>query len=207
MKADENLRWWVVSLFAAGLVLLVSFYLDARVQTWMTNHQTTETKGLMRHVSRIGDWPAHIVAGLGAAMIAYWRGSKKWMRIFVAMIVAFALAGTVSRGIKISTGRSRPDVQAEAGWNGLRFSSRYNAFPSGHTATSAAFFGTLAITSCRIGLPLLVIPLLIAFSRMYVGAHHLSDVVAGAVIGLAIAYLVSRWIPPNCGNSETKNQT
>lgn len=149
----------------------------------------------MQTVSRFGDWPTHITLGLILLALAYWRGKKKWMRVFAAMLLACALAGVATRAIKISTGRARPNVQTEAGWNGPRFSPRYNSFPSGHTAASTAFFATLAFASWRVGLPLLAVPLLIAFSRMYVAAHHLSDVVAGALIAAVAAYVVVNWKP------------
>ena len=155
----------------------------------------------MRMVSQYGDWSEHIALGLVLCGIAYWRGSKRWMRIFAAMILACALAGVSARVVKIATGRARPNVQTEAGWNGPRLSARYNAFPSGHTAASTAFFATLAFVSWRIGIGLLAIPMLIAFSRMYLAAHHLSDVVAAALIGVVAAFCVVRWKPLSIGDS------
>ena len=147
----------------------------------------------MESLSRYGDWPSHIALGLILMGIAFLRGHKKWVRIFAALIVACALAGIVTRVVKISTGRARPNVQTEIAWKGgPEFNPRYNAFPSGHTASSTAFFATLAFACGRIGLGLLTIPSLIAFSRMYVGAHHLSDVVAAALIGAFTAYFVAR---------------
>ncbi|MEY2556681.1 MAG: hypothetical protein QOE34_106 [Verrucomicrobiota bacterium] len=119
------------------------------------------------------------------------------------MILACALAGAVARVIKISTGRARPSVQTEAEWNGPRLSPRYNAFPSGHTAASTAFFATLAFASWRIGLGFLVVPLLIAFSRMYVAAHYLSDVICASLIGLLAAYFIARWLRIQNSPSET----
>ena len=157
----------------------------------------------MRGVSQFGDWPGHIVIGLLLLALAYWQGSKKWMRIAAAMLVACALAGVAARVIKISTGRARPSVQTEAKWDGPRFSSRYNAFPSGHTASSTAFFATLAIAGWRIGVGFLAIPLLIAFSRMYVGAHYLSDVVCAAILGMLAAYFVGRWMLPAIRNPQS----
>jgi membrane-associated phospholipid phosphatase len=195
MRTIVGLRWWYLFSLAAGLALLASFYFDASAQAWIAQHQNADTKNFMGSVSRLGDWPAHMMLGLGFLILAYWRRSQRWMRILAAMILAFALAGAAARVIKISTGRARPDIQTEAGWNGPRLSSRYNAFPSGHTATSTAFFATLALASWRIGLAFLVVPLLIGFSRMYVGAHHLSDVVGAALIGIVIAYAIVRWIP------------
>ena len=197
-------RWWHLVFFGAALFLLASFYFDAGVQTWIAQHQSAGMRNFMRAVSRFGDWPEHITLGLAILVLAYWRRSKKWTRIFAAMILACALAGATARVIKISTGRARPSVQTEAEWNGPRFSPRYNAFPSGHTAASTAFFATLALASWRIGLGFLVIPLLIAFSRMYVAAHYLSDVACAALIGLVVAYFIARWIPPQIENLKSE---
>jgi membrane-associated phospholipid phosphatase len=185
-------RWWFLLFAGAVLLLTASFYLDAAAYAWMLQHQNPGVRNLMQTVSRFGDWPEHIALGLLLLGISYWRESKKWTRIFAAMILACALAGVATRVVKISTGRARPNVQAEAQWNGPKFSPRYNAFPSGHTAASTAFFATLAFAAWRIGLGLLAIPLLIAFSRMYVAAHHLSDVMAAALIGALAAYFIAR---------------
>jgi membrane-associated phospholipid phosphatase len=204
MRRIVAFRWWCLFFFAAGLALLASFCLDADAQAWIARHQSAGMRNFMGGVSRFGDWPEHVALGLTLLALAYWRRSKKWMRIFAAMILACALAGAAARVIKISTGRARPSVQTEAEWNGLRFSPRYNAFPSGHTAASTAFFATLALASWRIGLGFLAIPLLIALSRMYVAAHYLSDVVCAALIGLVVAYFVAHWIPPTIRNPQSK---
>ena len=175
------------------MLLLAAFFLDANTQAWMEQHQDRGVRWFMETVSRYGDWPSHIALGLVLMSIAFWRGNKKWMRIFAALIVACALAGIATRVVKISTGRARPNVQTEMEWKGgPQFNPRYNAFPSGHTASSTAFFATLAFISWRIGAGLLAIPALIAFSRMYVGAHHLSDVVAAALLGALTAWFVAR---------------
>jgi membrane-associated phospholipid phosphatase len=190
------LRAWYIVAIGAGMLLLASFYLDAGAQAWMLEHQNAGLRNFMEAVSRFGDWPGHVALGLVLAGIAFWRGRKKWVRIFAVMILACALAGVATRVVKITTGRARPNVQSETAWSGPRFDPRHNAFPSGHTASSTAFFATLAFASTRIGLGLLAIPLLIAFSRMYVGAHHLSDVVAAALIGFLTAYLVAHRMFP-----------
>jgi membrane-associated phospholipid phosphatase len=203
MRTIARFRWWCLFLLAAGLALLASFYFDASAHAWIAQHQGAGLRNFLRGVSRFGDWPEHISLGLVLLAFAYWRRSKKWMRIAAAMILACALAGAAARVIKISTGRARPSVQTEAGWNGPRFSPRYNAFPSGHTAASTAFFATLALASWRIGLAFLAIPVLIAFSRMYVAAHYLSDVVCAALLGMLTAYFVWRWFLSGIENRQS----
>lgn len=191
-RTAAGLRWWYVIFAAAAVLIPASLYFDAGMQAWVVQHKATGARTFMQTVSRLGDWPEHVAVGLVLVGIAYWRGNKRWVRIFAAMLLACALAGISGRVVKVATGRARPNVQSEAGWNGPRLSARYNAFPSGHTAASTAFFATLAFASWRIGLGFLAIPLLIAFSRMYVAAHHLSDVVGAALIGVGVAYFVAQ---------------
>jgi undecaprenyl-diphosphatase len=197
-------RRWYLIFFGGALLLLASFYFDAIALAWMAQNQHPGLRNFMHAVSRFGDWPSHVTLGLILLGFAYWRGSRRWMRIFAAMILACALAGIATRVIKISTGRARPNVQTEAEWNGPRLSPRYNSFPSGHTAASTAFFATLALASWRIGLLFLVTPLVVAFSRMYVAAHYLSDVVAAALIGAVAAYFVVNWKALQIENRKSK---
>ena len=147
----------------------------------------------MGRVSWWGDWPLHVIIALIGVAIAYALGSRRWIMICAAMVIACALAGLVNRTIKIATGRARPLVTQDAGWNGLRFDSKYTSFPSGHTAATTAFFGTLVCARRRVGLVLLPIPLLIAVSRIYLNAHYLSDVVGGALVGMLAAFVTWRF--------------
>jgi membrane-associated phospholipid phosphatase len=186
--------WWGLLVVGAGLLMFAGFYFDGAVQSWIAEHQNPGTRKFMRSAGQFGDWPAHVSLGLVLLVLAYWRRSKKWMRIFAAMILACALAGAGTRLVKIAVGRARPSIHAEAAWNGPSVSARYNAFPSGHTAASTAFFATLAMACWRIGTPFLVIPLLIAFSRVYINAHYLSDVVCALLIGLLSAFAVAQWL-------------
>ena len=57
-------------------------------------------------------------------------------------------------------------------------------------AASTAYFAILLMVNRRIGLALLPIPIAIGFSRIYVAAHYLSDVVCAAVLGILCALLV-----------------
>jgi membrane-associated phospholipid phosphatase len=186
--------WWLLFLIVGALALVCAFHFDPQVQSWIAQHQNRSWKIFMRTVSRFGDWQSHVAVGLICLGIAYWRGSKKWMRVFLAMLLACAIAGVSTRIIKISAGRARPSVKTEAVWSGPSFSSKYHAFPSGHTASTTAFFATLFLASRRFGLACLPIPLLIAASRMYVGAHYLSDVVFAAILGILSAFLAACWL-------------
>lgn len=194
MKKIAPVWIWFFLILLAALVIAAAFHFDGAVRAWVIAHRNPVARQFMRNVSHFGDWPEHLIAGLLLVAIAWQYGSKRWVRIALTMLLACALAGLVARGAKIATGRARPSVEQEAGWNGPRLSSRYNSFPSGHTAATVGFFGVLLFVRPKIGLCLLPIPLLIATSRMYVAAHYLSDVVCAALLGIFCAWLCARWL-------------
>jgi len=191
---------WLIGIAIAVIVVIVVFHLDDAMRNFIAQHQSRVAKNFMRNVSRLGDWTEHFALGAALAAIAWLRESKKWTRVFISMLLALALAGAAARVVKIAAGRARPSVKTEAqhlasqgaGWNGPRLSERFHAFPSGHVAASTAFFAVLFFANRRIGLACLPIPILIGISRMYVGAHYLSDVVCAAVIGALCAVLTTR---------------
>ena len=185
-------RTLIIGAIALALILIGAFWLDPVVQNWIVEHPNRQLRIVMAQISRFGDWPEHVGLGLLLLFIAWWRGNKNWARVFLAMLIACALAGAAARVIKIGTGRARPSVKTELTWNGPRLSEKYHAFPSGHTASSTAFFAVLLLVCWRIGLPCMLIPALIAFSRMYVAAHYLSDVVFAAMLGIACAIVTTR---------------
>ncbi len=198
-KTDGNLFvkraavfYWLIGIVIAAIAIATAFYFDDAVRDFMAQHQDPMMRNFMRSVSFYGDWPSHLGLGLILLGIAWRRQSKKWMRIFLSMLMALAIAGVIGRGIQIATGRARPSVRTEEVRN--RFSAKYNAFPSGHVAASTAFFGVLVFARRRIGLACLPIPILIGLSRMYLGAHYLSDVICAAVLGIVCAAVVWRFL-------------
>ena len=186
--------YWLICMALATVAIGAAFYFDNSVWHFIQQHRTGGMYVFMRNVSRFGDWPSHVVPGLILLAIAWVRGNKKWTRIFLSMLIALALAGVIGRGIKIATARPRPSVKVEHVLHRSRFNSKYHSFPSGHVAASTAFFGVLVLASLRIGLACFGIPILIAVSRLYVGAHYLSDVVCAAVLGILCALLVSTFL-------------
>jgi len=185
--------YWSIGLAIAAVAIGTAFYLDDTVWHFIMQHQNRAVRGFMHNVSRFGDWPSHVALGLLLLGIAWWRGSKKWMRILLSMLLAMVIAGIAGHVIKRTVPRARPSVKSELRWGGPRFSTKYHAFPSGHVAASTAFFGVLIFARRRIGLACLPIPILIGFSRMYIGAHYLSDVVCAAVLGILCALLTAHF--------------
>ena len=199
--------YWLIGIAIAATAIAVSFHFDDSVRDFMMQHQNPAMRNFMRYVSLFGDWPSHAAVGLVLLGIAWRGGSQKWTRIFLAMLLAMILAGVVGTVIKRTVPRPRPSVQTEMRWGGPRFSSKYHSFPSGHVAASTAFFGVLFIARRRVGLACLAIPILIGFSRMYIGAHYLSDVVCAAILGTLCALIVTHFLFLQIGNRQPKIET
>jgi membrane-associated phospholipid phosphatase len=182
--------YWLVGLLIVAVAIAAAFYWDNSVVAFMTTHQSPLMSDLMRDVSRFGDWPEHFLLGLALFLVALWRGNKKWARVFLSMLIALSIAGLVGRALKVTTGRARPSVKVEQRWNGPKWGHKYHSFPSGHVDASMGFFGVLFLARRRLGIACLPIPILIGFSRIYLSAHYLSDVVCAAVLGILSALVV-----------------
>ena len=192
-----------MSILAGALILWGAFQLDTPVRRWRYEHQWRNIPTLSRNVTRATDWPAHFVIGLLGAGIAWRRGNKKWTRIFLAMIAAAAFAGVTAYALKYTTGRVRPTVKLEKTWSGPTREQNFHSFPSGHTATSFGFFAVLFFANWRIALLCLPVPMFVGFTRIFLGAHYLSDVVAAALLGILFAALVALFLLP-IENRESK---
>lgn len=112
--------------------------------------------------------------------------------LFFAVLVS-VLSGEL---IKWIVGRGRPFVGGQA--NAFNFShfagtEAYSSFPSGHATTAFALAFAVAAIWPRARIAMIVYALVIAASRLVLLAHHPSDVVAGALVGITGAMAVRYW--------------
>ncbi len=70
-----------------------------------------------------------------------------------------------------------------------------SSFPSGHSASAAAFATAVAMESPRTALIVAPLAATVAYSRVHTGVHWASDVAVGAAIGSAVAVATKRWWP------------
>lgn len=189
----SSVFYWLLGIMIAAVAIATAFHFDTAVSDFLAQHRNRVVYNFMFNVSRFGDWPGHVALGLILAWVAWRRGNQKWKRIFLSMVIALAIAGVSGHVIKIAVSRARPSVKLERVEPWSRFSSNYHAFPSGHVAASTAFFGVLFFVSRRIGVACLPIVILIGFSRLYLAAHYLSDVVCAAILGILSALLVAHF--------------
>ena len=187
-------------LLGIGLLTL-SFLGDAMVEGWVDSSHSKFLKHAARLISYLGDWPALVIGALAVGALGMWLRRRCW-RIVALMILAASLAGGAANVGRCLTGRARPHSDMAPGWYGpagkhLRLARHsINSFPSAHTTTAMAYFVTLLILAPKVGVWFMPAPLLVGASRLYLGVHHLSDVCAGLLLGLAVAVLTCRVLGP-----------
>jgi membrane-associated phospholipid phosphatase len=102
----------------------------------------------------------------------------------------------VSTLLKLAIGRPRPSQFPENGLVGFHpfaFDAAFASFPSGHATIIGAFAIVMSLLLPKWRALFCIVAVLIGFSRVAVGAHHPSDVIAGLAIGGVLAFLVAKW--------------
>src|SRR3954452_20656126 len=89
--------------------------------------------------------------------------------------------------------RVRPDLEAVQGSCALRRTPHTLSFPSGHSASAAAFAVGVALESPAAGALIAPVALGVGYSRVHVGVHYPGDVVAGMAVGSAVALATQHW--------------
>jgi undecaprenyl-diphosphatase len=132
-----------------------------------------------------------LTAGLSIAFTRQLRNAVA--RAAAWALLAFAVSGAISGILKVAVARPRPWVEPAyaASWQD-HFRGGYQSFPSGDSTTAFAIALTLGSFFPALRVPLLIAACAVAAGRVIVGVHHPSDVVAGAMLGTAVAQAVSR---------------
>ncbi|MFE7112274.1 phosphatase PAP2 family protein [Streptomyces sp. NPDC057575] len=144
------------------------------------------------HVNRIlTDWawdPWTMRALITVAVVALWWRGERLLAVWVA---ATSVLGTlVQQGLKSAVGRERPQ------WPDPVDSAHYAAFPSGHAMTATVSCGLLlwllrrygvGPRSWRTALAVACVSVVgVGLTRLYLGVHWLSDVLAGWLLGVSL---------------------
>jgi undecaprenyl-diphosphatase len=148
----------------------------------VVEHRLGVLDPLFEGLSLIGSFG--IVWLLLALVISGFSWSRPWLWTRVG--AAIILAESVSGALKIAVERDRPPLSRPVPEPLLETPSTYS-FPSGHATVAFACATLLALAVPRLRWPLYALAALIAFSRVYVGVHYPGDVIAGAVLGIALA--------------------
>ena len=202
--ANLNIKFFVCGVLALCSVVLLVRFADAPVRAAVVQAQGAEwnhssTKAIVAALSHYGDWPELMLLGAIGFFLARYRRNRRWQRIFLCAMLASTMAGALTNTLRLTTGRTRPRVALpiEQGWYGpyhegrwLVGRSEFNSFPSGHTATAIGFATVILLASPWWGSVALTLALAVAMSRLLLGAHHPSDLLAATFLAVSVAYFL-----------------
>jgi undecaprenyl-diphosphatase len=195
----------LATMVVSAAIIALMYMLDATEIGWMPKRGTASL------------WPVRILTDFGKSEYVLWslagmlfaialisprlRGTSRSLLLGVGtrlQFVFFAVLVPVLTGevIKWIVGRGRPFVGGEANaFNFAHFAGTeaYASFPSGHAITSFALAFAVSALWPQARLVMIVYAILIALTRLVLLAHHPSDVVAGALIGVVGAMAVRYW--------------
>jgi undecaprenyl-diphosphatase len=138
---------------------------------------------LMIMMTRLGDGWLWYSIGL---ILLVFGGAQKFLAIGAAMAAA-AVGIFLFRTLKHASRRKRPCEIEPHCWSLILPPDKYS-FPSGHSITSFAIALSVGMFYPELQIVLLVVASLIASSRIILGMHFLSDVLAGSAIGILLGY-------------------
>ncbi len=177
---------------------------DNQVARWFAGKRSPSLNQVAEFTTLLAETPTVLVLAAAIAL-----GVWVWRRNFrPALWVALATAGAT--GIYLvavnAVPRPRPPVQIlDAGLDPT------HSFPSGHVAAATALYGLIVVlvwTYARVArwwvTPLLLLPLLVMVSRMYEGAHHLSDVLTSVVYASIWLRVTATTLPPRHLTKDTQ---
>jgi undecaprenyl-diphosphatase len=158
---------------------------DLAMERWFQLHRAPPLSAILSGVSRLHDWPA--VTGITVLLVLYlaWRREWRWATTVILVVPGGMLLNVL---LKVAFHRTRPTL------SGLAAALHSYSFPSGHVMAATLTYGVAAaylitrLASWR-GKVLTVLAAcclvaLVAFSRVYLGVHYVSDVVAAASAGV-----------------------
>lgn len=157
-------------------------------------------------LTRAGDTTFYLVAAAGAAL--FYRFARPDPRRFRAALFAFtaiAVSGVLVNLLKVALGRVRPGGPFElvvGSFLGPTLADYAKSFPSGHATTLGAVAAVAALLAPRWLVPMALLAVAVAISRLLVGYHFASDVIAGLLLGWASVELTRHvfarrgwWLP------------
>jgi len=157
---------------------------DGAIYRALQDIRTAPGDAVMIAITELGDTAVVVAVTI---IIFLWLAWKRAWRTAAYWIAAIAGASALNTAIKVALHRARPGELLYSGWSAF-------SFPSGHSTINMVLYGFLGFLIARELRPTLrvsvvlgaaVLIFMIAFSRLYLGAHWLSDVLGGLAFGSA----------------------
>lgn len=160
------------------------FALDLEICKWLNQgHQRQRIAGLCRGVSRLGDGVLWYALFLALPLVFGMSAVPAMLELLVTSVLSL----TLYRWIKRKTGRARPYQRHQGVVVRIGRALDDFSFPSGHTLHAVAFSAIAVAHFPILAWALVPFSILTALSRVVLGLHYPTDVLAGALLGSLIA--------------------
>ena len=208
MMRSREFRIVLIGLVPTALaVWALIVWVDLPVAAHMAQYSETGLIAAFRIITMLANgaiWYTLAVLGIALA----WRKARKvgtpdaqvemqrHLRAWVFMIASMAISGLLVNALKVAIGRPRPKLVLYENISGLAPFQRALedcSFPSGHSQSIWAAMLALAWIYPRWRFAFFAVAVVVAASRVIIGTHYASDVVAGAYLAFAIAFLARWW--------------
>ena len=182
---------WVWAAVCAAILPLI-FLGDEPIHSLLIEQRVQPVFQLMAILTWLGQGWLLAAVAIVLFGIGQWRKRPRLRQAAALSLIALLVSGLAVQIVKHLAGRPRPRLvdQGVFSW-GPSFQSGHDSFPSGHAIsafTMAAVLSSFYPTGRWIWYSL---ALLVAFTRVYIGAHFASDVLVGAVLGVWIGIWAS----------------
>jgi membrane-associated phospholipid phosphatase len=187
----------VIQLQTNGPLIQLDYVLNDAIHGWAIN-SSPFVRGVMIVGYYLGQ---HIIIAIGVVLLVYFIYKRFWPEAAM-VVIAWAGEGAMWMFLSGLFERSRPVFDTPV-WHQMTAPG----FPSGHSISAVMCYGLLAyLLAARMskrphralaGITAIVIIVYIGFSRVFVGHHYLSDVLAGLALGVAwsaLVYTSVEWI-------------
>lgn len=153
----------------------------------------TSTPALDKSMARLSKSANYSRLSIGCATLLALTGGRTGRRASVYGLASVTVTATVvNLAVKPLTSRRRPDRAAEGVPADRHVRMPVStSFPSGHSAAAFAFATGVGHVMPVAAVPLHVLATAVAYSRVHTGVHYPGDVVAGSLIGVALAQLTN----------------
>lgn len=180
------------TLAALALSALSALFVDRQLALYFHHLDMPALKEAFGWITRWGQSEWYLVPGI--LLFLLFRRSRPALSargLFIFSVTA--VSGLTADIFKWILGRARPSLLFSEGFYGLdwfRIEKSWTSFPSGHSATAFSVAAAFSLLYPAAAPLFYTAAFLIAFSRMVLGQHYLSDVIAGSAIGVVTSIIL-----------------
>ena len=205
---QKGLKFDIFFIGLLSFFIFVFYSLDIGLYKFFIEiERSASLKQFFINITEVGDSLWYFLFSIFFIIIFFFIGKKKnlikyknifikiyYLNIFLFLSVLFS--GTITQILKHVIGRPRPNfafIDNKFAFNLFTTDSNFHSFPSGHTSTIFAVSLVCALAVPKLKYFFFIFASIVAFSRIVVGSHFLTDVIGGvavALIGFRISTII-----------------